>query len=57
MQRQAQPLPIHLDQPRILTNTHQKAEVAAQKTAAENAKKAAAEDTEWAKGAKSNAKK
>ncbi|KAL9596974.1 MAG: hypothetical protein Q9219_005443 [cf. Caloplaca sp. 3 TL-2023] len=35
----------------------QKAEVASQKAAAENAKKAAAEDAEWSKGAKSNAKK
>ncbi|KAL8793032.1 MAG: hypothetical protein Q9195_004343 [Heterodermia aff. obscurata] len=35
----------------------QKAEVAAQKMAAENSRKAAAEDQEWAKGSKSNAKK
>ena len=41
------------------TNRHvvQKAEVAAQKAAAENAKKAQAEAEEWSKGAKSNAKK
>ena len=35
----------------------QKAEVAAQKSAAENAKNAAAEDAQWAKGAKSDSKK
>ena len=35
----------------------QKAEAANQKAAAENAKKAVAEDQEWSKGAKSNAKK
>lgn len=35
----------------------QKAEVANQKAAVESAKKAAAEDQEWSKGAKSNAKK
>ncbi|MCJ1359082.1 MAG: hypothetical protein MMC33_009082 [Icmadophila ericetorum] len=34
-----------------------KAEVAAQKAAAENTKKAQAEEQEWSKGAKSNAKK
>lgn len=34
-----------------------KAEVAAQKVAIENQKKAAAEDEEWSKGAKSSAKK
>ena len=36
---------------------HQKAEAAANKAAAENAKKAVLEDQEWSKGAKSNAKK
>ncbi|KAL8718327.1 MAG: hypothetical protein Q9225_004524 [Loekoesia sp. 1 TL-2023] len=51
---QTSKLPNH---PSILTNSPQKAEVAAQKAAAENAKKAAVEDAEWAKGAKSNAKK
>lgn len=35
----------------------QKAEAAAQKAVSENAKKAVADDTEWSKGAKSNAKK
>lgn len=43
-----------------LTDTDQflqKAEAANQKVAAENAKKAAAEDQDWSKGAKSNAKK
>lgn len=35
----------------------QKAEAAAQKKAAEDAKLAALEDTKWAKGAKSSAKK
>jgi hypothetical protein len=35
----------------------QKAEAAAQKQAAADAKAAAAEDTNWSKGAKSNAKK
>jgi hypothetical protein len=34
-----------------------KAEVAAQKAAAENSKKAVAEDEDWGKGAKSTAKK
>jgi hypothetical protein len=34
-----------------------KAEVAAQKAAAENAKKAESEEQDWGKGAKSNAKK
>lgn len=34
-----------------------KAEVAAQKAAQENSKREAAESAEWAKGAKSNAKK
>ena len=35
----------------------QKAEAANQKAAVENAKRAVAEDQEWSKGAKSNAKK
>jgi hypothetical protein len=34
-----------------------KAEVAAQKAAAENAKKVVAEEEDWGKGAKNNAKK
>lgn len=37
--------------------TWQKAEAAAQKKAAEDAKRSAEEDKQWAKGAKSNAKK
>ena len=40
-----------------LTPPFQKAEAANQKAAAENAKKAVAEDQEWSKGSKSTAKK
>ena len=40
-----------------LTQSWQKAEAAAQKQAEANAKLAQQEDAEWAKGAKSNAKK
>lgn len=40
-----------------LTDFFKKAEAANQKAAADNAKKAVAEDQEWSKGAKSNAKK
>ena len=43
--------------PLSCSDSLQKAEVAAQKMAAESSKKAAAEDVEWAKGSKSNAKK
>ena len=41
----------------MYSNECQKAEVAAQKAAVENAKKAAIEDAEWSKGSKSSAKK
>ena len=43
--------------PSPLNLSLQKAEVAAQKAAAEDAKRAAAEDAQWSKGARSNAKK
>ena len=48
--------------PTVCTGSHlltqmQKAEAAAQKATVENQKKAAAEDAEWSKGAKSSAKK
>ncbi|KAL8712574.1 MAG: hypothetical protein Q9220_003105 [cf. Caloplaca sp. 1 TL-2023] len=57
MQRHHLPTPNPSSTKSSLTLLHQKAEVAAQKSAADNAKKAAAEDTEWSKGSKSNAKK
>lgn len=42
---------------RKVAGNAKKAEVAAQKAAAEQAKKAAAEDADWQRGAKSNSKK
>ena len=42
---------------RLAADRLQKAEVATQKAASEGAKKAASEDQEWSRGAKSNAKK
>lgn len=42
---------------RKVAGNSKKAEVAAQKAAAENQKKAVVEDEDWGRGAKSNAKK
>lgn len=50
-------LPAVLNVDDKLIDSFKKAEAANQKAAAENAKKAVAEDQEWSKGAKSNAKK